>query len=115
MFFFVEITCSAPATPDAGGEPLPVDVADGLDYLESYTYSCMEGYTTTDDLCTVCQPDGTLSLTTAPTCTSEFIFVYFSILSIWFDSIIYRIDCFQFDLSGAIENFLEIKLTNMFL
>ena len=72
--FLVEITCSAPATPGAGGEPLPVDVADGLDYLESYTYSCMEGYNTTDDLCTVCQPDGTLSLTTAPTCTSEFIF-----------------------------------------
>ena len=67
----VAITCPAPATPGVGVEPLPSDVAYGMKYLESYTYSCMEGYTTTDDLCTVCQPDGTLSLTTAPNCTGE--------------------------------------------
>ena len=64
----VEITCDAPA---AGTNTVarPPDVADGLDYLESYTYQCMEGYSTTDELCTVCQPDGSLSLTTPPNCS----------------------------------------------
>ena len=71
--------------PGINTDDVPDSLSGGLDYLETYTYSCMEGYTTTDDLCTVCQPDGTLSLTTAPTCTSESIFVYFSILSIWFN------------------------------
>ena len=70
----VAITCPAPAAHGVGVEPLPSFGAENkLKYLESYTYSCMEGYTTTDDLCTVCQPDGTLSLTTAPNCTGELI------------------------------------------
>ena len=50
---------------------LPDDVSDGLSYLESYTYSCKEGYSTTDELGTVCQPDGNLSLTTPPNCTGK--------------------------------------------
>ena len=50
---------------------VPDSLSDGLIYQESYTYSCMEGYTTTDELCTVCQPDGTLSLTKPPNCTGK--------------------------------------------
>ena len=50
---------------------LPDDVTDGLSYLESYTYSCMEGFNTTDELCTVCQPDGSLSVTNLPNCTGK--------------------------------------------
>ena len=47
-----------------------VDVPDNLNmtYLDTYTYSCLEGYTTTDDICTVCKSDGTLSVS-PPNCT----------------------------------------------
>ena len=31
----------------------------------------MEGFNTTDELCTVCQPDGSLSLTNPPNCTGK--------------------------------------------
>ena len=48
---------------------LTANEIDGLSYLESYTYSCIEGYTTTDPLTTLCQPDGSLSVTNPPTCT----------------------------------------------
>ena len=67
---FTEITCSAPS-PGENTVDLPDDVLDGLSYLQSYTYSCKEGFNTTDDLCTVCQPDGTLSLTNAPVCKGK--------------------------------------------
>ena len=50
---------------------LPDNLQYGLEYLESYTYSCIEGYNTTDELCTVCQPDGSLSLTRPPQCTGN--------------------------------------------
>ena len=48
---------------------LTANEIDGLSYLESYTYTCIEGYTTTDLLTTLCQPDGSLSVTNPPTCT----------------------------------------------
>ena len=57
--------------PGINTDDVPDSLSGGLDYLETYTYSCMEGYTTTDDLCTVCQPDGTLSLTKPPNCTGK--------------------------------------------
>ena len=61
----IEITCSK---PDPGINT--VDVPDDLDlkYLNTYTYSCLEGYTTTDELCTVCKSNGTLSVP-PPNCT----------------------------------------------
>ena len=49
----------------------------GLSYLESYMYSCVEGYTTTDELCTVCQPDGSLSLLRSPACYGKKKIVFF--------------------------------------
>ena len=52
---------------------LTANEIDGLSYLESYTYSCIEGYTTTDPLTTLCQPDGSLSVTNPPNCTGRFI------------------------------------------
>ena len=53
---------------------LTTNEIDGLSYLESYTYSCIEGYTTTDPLTTLCQPDGSLSLTNPPNCTGRYLF-----------------------------------------
>ena len=50
---------------------LTANEIDGLSYLESYTYSCMEGYATTDPLTTLCQPDGSLSVTNPPNCTGR--------------------------------------------
>ena len=41
-----------------------------MTYLDTYTYSCSEGYTTTDDICTVCESDGTLS-GPSPNCTGN--------------------------------------------
>ena len=63
----IEITCPKPA-PGTN----TVDVPDNLNmtYLDTYTYSCSEGFITTDELCTVCQPDGTLS-SSPPSCTGE--------------------------------------------
>ena len=56
-------------------EPVPADKASSMGYLESYTYSCMEGYKTNDELCTVCQPDGELS-SPAPDCVRKFLIIY---------------------------------------
>ena len=68
---FSAITCPAPS-PGVNTVSLTANEIDGLSYLESYTYSCMEGYNTTDPLTTICQPDGSLSLTTPPVCNGEF-------------------------------------------
>ena len=50
---------------------VPDSLSDGLIYQESYTYSCMEGYNTTDELFTVCQANGALSLATPPNCIGK--------------------------------------------
>ena len=50
---------------------LTANEIDGLSYLESYTYSCIEGYATTDPVTTLCQPDGSLSVTNPPNCTGR--------------------------------------------
>ena len=62
----LEIRCPTPEN-GTNTEPIPEKLSDGLGYLESYTYECSEGYASTRDLCTICQPDGTLSLP-PPTC-----------------------------------------------
>ena len=65
FLLIIEITCPKPA---AGTNT--VDIPDVLDmtYLDTYTYSCLEGYITTDDICTVCKSDRTLSVP-PPNCT----------------------------------------------
>ena len=68
---FLAITCPG-LSEGVNTFALTSDEIDGLSYLESYTYSCNEGYTTTDGLFAVCQPDGSLSLTKPPSCTGEF-------------------------------------------
>ena len=69
--YSAEIICEA---PQAGGntELIPSEIAQsGLAYLETYTYTCLSGYETEDELCTVCMPNGMLSLEYSPNCTSE--------------------------------------------
>ena len=51
-------------------EPVPADKASSMGYLDSYTYSCLDGYRTDDELCTVCQPNGSLS-SPAPMCSRK--------------------------------------------
>ena len=51
-------------------ENIPADSVD-LAYLETYTYACMEGYVTDDELVVVCLPDGELS-SPAPNCSGQF-------------------------------------------
>ena len=70
VHLFTAITCPAPSSGENTVD-LPDDVLDGLSYLEPYTYSCKEGYTTTDELCTICQPDGSLSTNVPPVCKGK--------------------------------------------
>ena len=69
---------------------LTINEIDGLSYLESYTYSCKEGYATTDPLTTLCQPDGSLSLTRPPECSGKFFFFNFvmTLCNWWLQNII---------------------------
>ena len=46
-----------------------------LNALESYTYSCIDGFTTDDDLCTVCLSNGSLSIP-PPSCSGKWSTVY---------------------------------------
>ena len=64
------ITCEPPKAGN-NTRDIPEELLEnGLTYLQSYTYSCLDGFSTTDDLCTVCKPDGTLSIT-PPNCTGK--------------------------------------------
>ena len=56
--------------PENGINTLEVPL-DHLVYFQHYTYTCEKGYRTADPLVTVCQPNGTLSLTRPPECTGE--------------------------------------------
>lgn len=51
--------------------PVPEEKKLGLRHLETYSYSCIEGYRTDDELCAVCQADGSFSLEVAPNCTGK--------------------------------------------
>ena len=69
IFCYTAIRCNPPE-PGTATKPLPADVADGMSYLQTYTYSCLDGYRTDNELCTVCQPNGTLS-SPAPMCSRK--------------------------------------------
>ena len=40
-----------------------------LESLDAYVYTCMPGYNTMDETCTVCLPNGEFSLEMPPNCT----------------------------------------------
>ena len=67
LFSITAITCPVPKN-GAFTEDVPADL--NLAYLETYTYSCLEGYVTDNELVVVCQPDGKLSAP-APNCSGE--------------------------------------------
>ena len=62
-----EISCGIPAN----GTNTQAVPQDSLIYNNTYSYSCLTGYTTTDVLTVECLSDGTLSLHTPPNCTSK--------------------------------------------
>ena len=66
MFCIIEISCGA---PDNGTNTVPVDESTNILFNEGYCYECLPGYETTDPLVTVCQADGTFSLSPPPNCT----------------------------------------------
>lgn len=41
-----------------------------LRFPEYYTYSCQDGYTTTDDMVVFCLKNGSLSMSEGPSCTA---------------------------------------------
>ena len=55
-------------------EPVPSSLESQMTYLETYTYSCMEGYVTSDNVTVVCQPDQILSIP-PPVCTGWYIYI----------------------------------------
>lgn len=73
FIWFVEINCGKPLD-GTNTYLVPDDLV--LYSLDTYTYSCKEGYTTDDEMCTVCLPDGTLSLETLPNCSSTLVQIY---------------------------------------
>ena len=64
----LEIICPG---PQPGTNTVEVPETD-LKYQELYTYSCKDGYNTSDEISTVCQSDGSLSLNSPPKCTGKF-------------------------------------------
>ena len=67
IILIIEIACPK---PDPGTNTVEVPADLNMKYLDTYTYSCLEGFTTTDDICTVCKSNGTLSAG-PPTCTGQ--------------------------------------------
>ena len=66
-FILAAIVCDPP--PYVPNAVSPPDYQ--LHYLETFSYKCINGYTTDDEICTVCKADGSLSLTDLPTCESK--------------------------------------------
>ena len=66
------ITCDPPPA-GTNTKDIPEELLeDGLTYLQSYTYSCLDGFFTTDEVFTKCQSDGSLSLADPPECSRRF-------------------------------------------
>ena len=65
--FVTAATCSIPENGEFT-EDVPADL--NLAYLDTYTYSCIEGYTTDDELVVVCQSDCELSAP-PPNCSGQ--------------------------------------------
>ena len=40
-----------------------------MTYLDIYVYTCLPGYTTTDEVITLCAPDGNFTMPYPPNCT----------------------------------------------
>ena len=72
MMIIAVVMCSSPEN-GTNTEPIPDDLQGGIPYPGSYTYSCKEGYMTSDELCTVCLLNGNLSLATPPVCTRKYL------------------------------------------
>ena len=69
---FLYIAAVVCGTPPDGNNTVMMPFGLVLAYLDTYTYTCLEGYSTDDELCTVCLPDGTLSLAEPPICECTF-------------------------------------------
>ena len=66
------ITCDPPPAGN-NTRDIPEELLEnGLTYLQSYTYSCLDGFFTTDEVFTKCQSDGSLSLANPPECSGRF-------------------------------------------
>ena len=63
---FTEIVCGG--LPD-GTNTNPVNSSLIMIYLDIYVYTCLPGYTTTDDVVTMCAPDGNFTMPYPPNCT----------------------------------------------
>ena len=60
-----EILCGEPAD---GDNTVPVPATTSMSFMDVYEYRCLAGYGTKDKLASVCQADGTFSIS-PPVCT----------------------------------------------
>ena len=69
MYIYIVVTkCLAPLNGN-NTKPVPESInTNGLPYSETYVYSCIDGFATTDDVYTTCLLNGSLSLTHPPSC-----------------------------------------------
>ena len=70
MFYtlFTEIVCGG--LPN-GTNTDPVNSSLIMTYLDIYVYTCLPGFTTTDEVITLCAPDGNFTMPYPPNCTSK--------------------------------------------
>ena len=66
---WTEITCQG-LQDGKNTEPVPDALRHCMPYLQSYTYSCTDGFYTEDEICVFCRPDGSLSAP-PPNCEGE--------------------------------------------
>ena len=66
-FCILEISCGM---PPEGTNTVAVP-QDNLLYEQTYNYSCLTGYETSDSITTQCLSDGSWSLATSPICSSK--------------------------------------------
>ena len=67
--FHLVTTC---AVPDGNNTEM-VESGLVINYLESYTYQCLSGYTSFDEMCAVCLENNVLSIP-PPNCSGKFMF-----------------------------------------
>ena len=66
VFEFLEVVCGG--LPNGTNTDL-VNSSLIMTYLDIYVYTCLPGYTTTDEVITLCAPDGNFTMPYPPNCT----------------------------------------------
>ena len=75
---FLDIQCG---TLEDGMNTEPVNTSIVMRYLDVFIYTCLHGYSTDDEVINLCTPEGTLTLSSPPNCTSKIVLNLFLLFS----------------------------------